>query len=105
MIVPSEMSSQLPAGVVTLLFSDIEGSTRLLRDLGDAYDEALAVHRRIVRGAVAAHGGVEVDTQGDAFFVAFARLPTRSGRPRTPSGRWLAARSRSGWGSTRASRG
>ena len=73
MIVPSEMSSQLPAGVVTLLFSDIEGSTRLLRDLGDAYDEALAEHRRIVRGAVAAHGGVEVDTQGDAFFVAFAR--------------------------------
>lgn len=67
------MTSQLPAGEVTLLFTDIEGSTRLLRDLGDAYDEALAEHRRIVRRAVAAHGGAEVDTQGDAFFVAFAR--------------------------------
>jgi len=67
------MTSQLPAGEVTLLFTDIEGSTRLLRDLGDAYAEALAEHRRIVREAVAAHGGVEVDTQGDAFFVAFAR--------------------------------
>jgi len=67
------MISLLPTGVVTLLFTDIEGSTRLLRDLGDAYDEALAEHRRIVRGAVTAHGGVEVDTQGDAFFVAFAR--------------------------------
>jgi predicted ATPase/class 3 adenylate cyclase len=67
------MTSQLPAGEVTLLFTDIEGSTRLLRDLGDAYADALAEHRRIVRRAVAAHGGVEVDTQGDAFFVAFAR--------------------------------
>ena len=67
------MASQLPTGVVTLLFTDIEGSTRLLRDLGDAYAEALATHRRIVRGAVAAHGGAEVDAEGDAFFVAFAR--------------------------------
>ena len=67
------MTSPLPAGVVTLLFTDIEGSTRLLRDLGEAYAETLAEHRRIVRGAVAAHGGAEVDTQGDAFFVAFAR--------------------------------
>ena len=67
------MTSQLPTGVVTLLFTDIEGSTRLLREVGDAYADALAAHRRIVRGAVAAHGGAEVDTQGDAFFVAFAR--------------------------------
>jgi len=69
----SAMISQLPAGVVTLLFTDIEGSTRLLRDLGDAYAEALAEHRRIVREAVVAHAGAEVDTQGDAFFFAFAR--------------------------------
>jgi predicted ATPase len=67
------MASQLPTGVVTLLFTDVEGSTRLLREMGDAYAEALAEHRRVVRRAVAAHGGVEVDTQGDACFVAFAR--------------------------------
>ena len=67
------MTSQLPAGEVTLLFTDIEGSTVLLRDLGDAYADTLAEHRRIIRDAVARHGGVEVDTQGDAFFVAFAR--------------------------------
>ena len=67
------MIGQLPTGVVTLLFTDIEGSTKLLRESGDAYAKALAEHHRIVRGAVAAHGGAEVDTQGDAFFVAFAR--------------------------------
>jgi len=59
--------------VVTLLFTDIEGSTRLLHELGDGYGEALDDHRRVVRAACATHDGVEVDTQGDAFFVAFAR--------------------------------
>jgi predicted ATPase len=64
---------ELPTGTVTFFFTDIEGSTRLLDELGaEAYAEALAEHRRIVRDAVARHGGVEVDTQGDAFFVAFA---------------------------------
>jgi predicted ATPase len=58
---------------VTFLFTDIEGSTRLLHELGDAYADALAEHRRVLRDAFARHGGVEVDTQGDAFFVAFAR--------------------------------
>jgi predicted ATPase/class 3 adenylate cyclase len=67
------VQSALPSGVVTLLFTDIEGSTRLLHDLGDRYGAALAEHRRIVRTACADHDGVEVDTQGDAFFVAFAR--------------------------------
>jgi predicted ATPase/class 3 adenylate cyclase len=67
------MASGLPAGEVTLLFTDIEGSTRLLRELGEAYADAQAEHHGIVREAVAAHGGAEVDTQGDAFFVAFAR--------------------------------
>jgi predicted ATPase len=58
---------------VTLLFTDIEGSTRLLHELGPArYADALAAHRRIVREAAVAHGGVEVDTQGDAFFIAFS---------------------------------
>jgi predicted ATPase/class 3 adenylate cyclase len=63
----------LPAGTVTLLFSDIEGSTRLLERLGEGYAEVLDEHRRIVRGAVAAHGGHELRTEGDAFFVVFAR--------------------------------
>ncbi len=63
----------LPTGTVTLLFTDIEGSTRLLDELGDAYAGVLAEHRRVVRDAFSRHGGVEVDTQGDAFFVAFAR--------------------------------
>jgi len=59
------------------LFTDVEGSTKLLHRLGAAaYAEALGVHRRLLREAFARHGGVEVDTQGDAFFVAF---PTASG--------------------------
>jgi predicted ATPase len=65
--------TQLPTGTVTFLFTDIEGSTRLLHELGDDYAEALAEHRRLLREAFANHNGVEVDTQGDAFFVAFAR--------------------------------
>jgi predicted ATPase/class 3 adenylate cyclase len=65
--------SQLPLGTVTLLFTDIEGSTRLLHDLGDGYAEVLVEHRRVLRDAFQQHSGVEVDTQGDAFFVAFAR--------------------------------
>jgi predicted ATPase/class 3 adenylate cyclase len=63
----------LPAGTVTLLFSDIEGSTRLLDSLGERYAQVLDEHRTIVRDAVAQHGGEEVRTEGDAFFVAFAR--------------------------------
>lgn len=62
----------LPDGTVTLLFTDIEGSTQLLHHLGEAYPAALARHREIVRAAVEQHGGVEADTQGDAFFVVFA---------------------------------
>src|SRR4249919_1586169 len=62
----------LPSGTVTFLFTDVEGSTKLLHELGaEAYAEALADHRRVVREACAHHGGVEVDTQGDAFFFAF----------------------------------
>ena len=62
----------LPTGTVTFLFTDIEGSTRLLDELGaESFAHALAEHRRLLREAFAHHGGVEVDTQGDAFFVAF----------------------------------
>jgi class 3 adenylate cyclase len=64
---------QLPSGTVTFLFTDIEGSTRLLHELGERYADVLAEHRRVLREAFSRHGGVEVDTQGDAFFVAFAR--------------------------------
>jgi predicted ATPase len=68
--------AELPAGTVTFLFTDIEGSTRLLHDLGaDAYAEELAAHRRVLREAFAGNGGIEVDTQGDAFFVAFPTAP------------------------------
>ena len=67
------MLRDLPTGVVTLLFTDVEGSTRLLHELGDDYGEALHEHRRRLRGVFADHEGIEVDTQGDAFFVAFAR--------------------------------
>jgi predicted ATPase/class 3 adenylate cyclase len=63
----------LPGGTVTLLFTDIEGSTRLLQRLGERYAGVLAEHQRLLRAAFAAHGGREVDTQGDAFFVAFPR--------------------------------
>jgi len=66
----------LPSGTVTFLFTDIEGSTKLLHELGaESYAEALAEHRRLLRDAFARHGGVEVDTQGDALFVAFPAGP------------------------------
>jgi predicted ATPase/class 3 adenylate cyclase len=65
--------AELPTGTVTFLFTDIEGSTRLLEELGDSYAEVLAGHREVLRKAFADHSGAEVDTQGDAFFVAFAR--------------------------------
>ena len=63
--------SGLPTGTVTLLFTDIEGSTRLLRELGEEYGDCADRPPRVVREAFRAHGGVEVDTQGDAFFFAF----------------------------------
>ena len=72
----ARMRPDLPSGTVTFLFTDVEGSTRLLQALGaDAYADALAEHRRILREAFGAHGGVEVDTQGDAVFVAFPTAP------------------------------
>jgi predicted ATPase/class 3 adenylate cyclase len=65
--------SERPTGTVTFLFTDIEGSTRLLRELGPEYGSALEDHRRLLREAFAANAGHEVDTQGDAFFAAFHR--------------------------------
>src|SRR2546430_7123817 len=70
------MRRRLPSATVTFLFTDVEGSTRLLHELGsEAYAEALAEHRRVVRETFARHGGVGGDTQGDAFFYAFPAGP------------------------------
>jgi class 3 adenylate cyclase len=66
--------STLPGGTVTFVFTDIEGSTRVLQELGDeAYGRVSRDHRRLVREAFTAHGGTEIDTQGDAFFFSFTR--------------------------------
>src|SRR6266511_1701775 len=65
--------AQRPRGTVTFLFTDVEGSTRLLGQLRERYGAVLAEHQRLVREAFAAHGGEEVDTQGDAFFYVFSR--------------------------------
>ena len=65
--------SGLPSGTVTFVFSDIEGSTALLKALGDAYGDVLDTHRRLMRTSFHDLGGVEIDTQGDAFFFAFPR--------------------------------
>lgn len=61
----------LPSGEVTFVFTDIEGSTRMLRALGDGYAAVLARHRELLRSAATAEGGVEVDSEGDALFLAF----------------------------------
>jgi class 3 adenylate cyclase len=65
--------SGLPSGTVTFVFSDIEGSTTLLKALGDRYGDVLSGHRSLMRECFTTRGGVEIDTQGDAFFFAFPR--------------------------------
>lgn len=64
---------ELPTGTVTFLFTDVDGSTRLLKLLGSRYGEVMDEHRRILRDSFREHGGYEIDTQGDALFVAFSR--------------------------------
>src|SRR5262249_6260042 len=66
---------RLPGGTVTLMFSDIDGSTRLLTRLGPAYADAMDAQRRLMRRATTSHGGVEMGTEGDSFFVAFPTAP------------------------------
>jgi class 3 adenylate cyclase len=63
----------LPGGTVTFVFTDIEDSTELLKRLGDDYRDVLTAHRRIVRDTFATRDGIEIDTQGDAFFFVFTR--------------------------------
>src|SRR6516225_8850444 len=66
--------SQFPGGTVTFVFTDIEGSTKLLQELGDeVYGQVSGDHRRLVRETFGARGGTEIDTQGDAFFFSFPR--------------------------------
>src|SRR3712207_6662142 len=65
--------AELPGGTVTLLFTDIAGSTRLLQRLGDSYGAVLAEYRELLRGCIAANNGREVDAQGDSFLLAFPR--------------------------------
>jgi class 3 adenylate cyclase len=65
--------SSLPSGTVTFLFTDIEGSTALLRELGDGYADVLGRERSILRETLGSAGGREIDTQGDAFFFSFTR--------------------------------
>ena len=67
------MSAALPTGTVTFVFTDIEGSTKLLQELGDGYAEVSREHRRIVREAFGEREGTEIDTQGDSFFFSFPR--------------------------------
>jgi class 3 adenylate cyclase len=67
-----DSSATLPVGTVTFLFTDIEGSTPLLRELGrERYEDVLALHNSLVREAMAAHEGIEVDHQADGFFFVF----------------------------------
>ena len=63
----------LPSGTVSFLFTDVEGSTRLVKRLGDGYGDVLADHHRLLRTAFELAGGEELGTAGDAFFVAFSR--------------------------------
>ena len=71
----------LPAGTVTFLFSDIEGSTGILRAIGtERYESALQQHRRLLRDAFARNTGHEFGTEGDSFFVAFGRAADAGAR-------------------------
>src|SRR4029079_10496747 len=69
----SALPTVLPTGHVTLVFTDIGGSTALVTELGDRYADLLGQHRKVLRTAFRAHGGVEVGTEGDSFFVAFGQ--------------------------------
>jgi predicted ATPase/class 3 adenylate cyclase len=70
-----EQPAELPTGTVSMLFSDIEGSTALLSRLGPAYVQALTAQRNVLRSAWSAHAGIEMGTEGDSFFVVFSTAP------------------------------
>ena len=89
----TKVHQALPTGTVTFLFTDIEGSTRLLQALGDRYETVLADHCRIIREAIAQGGGTEVNTEGDSFFAVFPSAD-RAVQASTSAQRRLAAH---GW--------
>jgi class 3 adenylate cyclase len=72
-ITPTARPRPLPEGTVTFVFTDIEGSTTILRRLGSRYGQMIAEHAQLIREALQTHEGWEVDTQGDAFFCVFGR--------------------------------
>jgi len=83
----------LPTGTVTFLFTDIEGSTRLVQALGEGYGALLGEHCRIMRRAIAEHGGIELGTEGDSFFAVFATAErglaaAAAAQSELPSGSW-----------------
>lgn len=85
----------VPIGTVTMVFTDVEGSTLLLSRLGSAYAEALDAHRRVLRRAWAGNNGRELGTEGDSFFVVFASAPDAvaaalQGQRELAKTRWLA---------------
>src|SRR6266513_1933474 len=82
--------AELPTGTVTFLFTDIEGSTRLLQELGDGYAAVRDAHAEIIRRATAEGGGVEVSTEGDSFFLVFPN-PVGAVRAAVAAQRALAA--------------
>ena len=86
---PRPGSAELPTGTVTFLFTDIEGSTRLLQELGDRYAAVRDDHAAILRHAIQEGGGVEVNTEGDSFFAAF-RSPAGAVRAAFTAQRGLA---------------
>ena len=93
-----------PSGTVTFLFTDVEGSTSLLGELGpDAYAAELERHRTSLRQAWESHGGVEIDTQGDSFFVAFSRAGDAAAAARAAQS-LLGRPSGCGWASIPANR-
>jgi hypothetical protein len=100
----------LPTGTVTFLFTDIEGSTRLLQQLGDRYADVLATHHRLLSTAIQEANGQVVDTQGDAVFAAFPRardalLAAIAAQRAVQAHPWPeGSRRRYAWDSTRASR-
>jgi class 3 adenylate cyclase len=94
----------LPSGTVTLLFTDIEGSTKLLHELDDEYAVALDDHRRVVRDAFSAHSGVEVDTQATPSSAPLRAPLMPSAQQRRSSASSHSARSASGSGCTPVSR-
>ena len=87
------MATELPTGTVTFLFTDIEGSTRMLQEFGGGYGEAQEEHAAVMRTAIASSGGVEIRTEGDSFFVVF---PSAEGafRAAVSAQRGLSARER-----------